>query len=32
MDVKLGFELDQLLNFMLLLLSYANTRDKVVPK
>ena len=29
---KLGFELDQLLIFMLLLLCYVNTRDKVVPK
>ena len=32
MDVKLGFELNQILNFMLLLLCYVNTHDKVVPK
>ena len=30
--IKIGFQIDQFLNFMLLLLCYVNTRDKVVPK
>ena len=30
--LNVGFELDQISNFMLLLLCYVNTRDKVVPK